>query len=161
MLSFSCNTNLLCEIESVAANDPVFKRNLATSRMHVAMAYLHGNYLEILIEQLEEVCASPKWHARQAAIEFVQSMIFCNLFNARPYALRLHDLVLKCLFDERLEVRTVASTTLSGLYQCGYIQMIEHDLKYFRVMAKTNDARVGSTSNERYDVDSSSDRQEQ
>ncbi|CAF0841748.1 unnamed protein product [Rotaria sordida] len=127
----------LCEIESVAANDPVFKRNLATSRMHVAMAYLHGNYLEILIEQLEEVCASPKWHARQAAIEFVQSMIFCNLFNARPYALRLHDLVLKCLFDERLEVRTVASTTLSGLYQCGYIQMIEHDLKYFRVMAKT------------------------
>ncbi|CAF0955897.1 unnamed protein product [Rotaria sordida] len=105
--------------------------------MHVAMAYLNGQYLETLIEQLEQVCTSAKWHARQAAIESVQSMIFCNLFNARPYTKRLHELVLKCLFDERLEVRTVASMTLSGLYQCGYIQMIDHDLKYFRVMAKT------------------------
>ncbi|CAF4674160.1 unnamed protein product, partial [Rotaria sp. Silwood2] len=64
-------------------------------------------------------------------------MIFSNLFNARPYAKRLHELVLKCLFDERLEVRTVASITLSNFYQCGYIQTIDHDLKYFRTMAKT------------------------
>ncbi|CAF1001244.1 unnamed protein product [Rotaria sordida] len=65
--------------------------------MHVAMAYLNGQYLETLIEQLEQVCTSAKWHARQAAIESVQSMIFCNLFNARPYTKRLHELVLKCI----------------------------------------------------------------
>ncbi|CAF1351864.1 unnamed protein product [Rotaria sordida] len=78
------------------------------------MAYLHVHFLEALIQQLEHVCASPIWHARQVAIEFVQTMIFCNLFNARPYANRIHDLVFKSLFDEQFEVRMIASTTLSG-----------------------------------------------
>lgn len=55
-------------------------------------------------------------------------MVFCNLFNARPYADRLHDLVLKSLGDEQFEVRTAASTTLSGFYQCGYIQVTGEDL---------------------------------
>ena len=55
-------------------------------------------------------------------------MIFCNFFNARPYAPRLRQLVLKCLFDEQFEVRTVASVTLSGFYQCGYIQINDDDL---------------------------------
>ncbi|CAF3879476.1 unnamed protein product, partial [Rotaria sordida] len=75
-----------------------------------------------------KVCASPIWHARQVAIEFVQTMIFCNLFNARPYANRIHDLVFKSLFDEQFEVRIIASTTLSGLYQCDYIQVTKEDL---------------------------------
>ncbi|CAF1347428.1 unnamed protein product [Rotaria sordida] len=65
-------------------------------------------------------------------------MIFCNLFNARPYANRIHDLVFKSLFDEQFEVRIIASTTLSGLYQCDYIQVTEEDLKYFHTMSKTN-----------------------
>jgi hypothetical protein len=71
---------------------------------------------------------SSKWHARRAAIDFVQNMIFSNLFNARQYAKQLHALVLKCLFDEQLEVRIVASMTLSGFYQCGYIQVTDEDL---------------------------------
>jgi hypothetical protein len=60
-------------------------------------------------------------------------MIFNNLFNARPYAKRLHELVLKCLFDEQFEVRNAALMTLSGFYQCGYIQITLEDLvgQYF------------------------------
>ncbi len=77
-----------------------------------------------------KICSSPKWHARRAAIEFVQNMIFCNLFNARPYAQRLRQLVFKCLFDEQFEVRTVASVTLSGFYQCGFIQVNNDDIVY-------------------------------
>ncbi|CAF1295965.1 unnamed protein product [Rotaria sordida] len=49
-------------------------------------------------------------------------MVFCNLFNAGSYKKQLHELVFKCLFDEQFEVRSVASITLSGFYQCGYIQ---------------------------------------
>ncbi len=55
-------------------------------------------------------------------------MIFSNLFNARPYAKQLHEILLKCLLDEQFEVRVVASMTLSGFYQCGYIQVISEDL---------------------------------
>ncbi|CAF4543477.1 unnamed protein product, partial [Rotaria sp. Silwood2] len=128
----------LCELESIVANDDFIRKSLTVSRMCVAMTYLHKHYMEALIEQLEQICSSPKWHARRAAIEFVQNMIFCNLFNARPYAQRLRQLVFKCLFDEQFEVRTVASVTLSGFYQCGYIQINNDDLKYFRVMSKTS-----------------------
>ena len=55
-------------------------------------------------------------------------MIFYNLFNTRPFASRIHKLVLKCLFDEQFEVRTVASDTLAGFYQCGFIQVAKEDL---------------------------------
>lgn len=55
-------------------------------------------------------------------------MIFSNLFNVRPYAKQLHELVIKSLFDEQIEVRIVSSITLSGFYQCGYIQVTQQDL---------------------------------
>jgi hypothetical protein len=66
-------------------------------------------------------------------------MIFCNLFNARPYVKQIRELVIKCLFDEQFEVRIAASKTLSGLYQCGYIQVNEDDLVgriFFRLSSK-------------------------
>ena len=91
------------------------------------MTYLNTPFLQLLIEELEQVCSSSKWHARRVAMEFVQNMVFCNLFNARCYAKQLRSLVLKCLFDEQLEVRTVASVTLSGFYQCGFIQVTDED----------------------------------
>ncbi|CAF1351315.1 unnamed protein product [Rotaria magnacalcarata] len=128
----------LCNIESIVAHDDVVKTNLAISRLNVGMAYLNVNFVEALIKQLEHVYESSTWHARQVAIDFVQTMIFSNLFNARSYANRIHDFVLKSLSDEQYEVRIIASTTLSGLYQCGYIQVTDEDLKYFRIMSKTN-----------------------
>ena len=60
-------------------------------------------------------------------MEFVQNMVFCNLFTARPYTQQLRALVLQCLFDEQYEVRNVASVTLSGFYQCGFIPMTDGD----------------------------------
>ncbi|CAF0768198.1 unnamed protein product [Adineta steineri] len=128
----------LCEIESIAANDDSFQNNLTMSRLCLAMSYMNAHYLEALIQKLAGVCESPKWHARRAAIEFTQNMIFCNLFNARPYAKQVHEFVLKCLFDEQFEVRTAALKTLSGLYQCGYLKVTDEDMKYFREMSKIN-----------------------
>ncbi|CAF1560656.1 unnamed protein product [Rotaria magnacalcarata] len=123
----------LCELESIAPSE-----NLTISRMYVALTYLRAPFLESLIEQLQQVCTSSKWHARRVAMEFVQHMVFCNLFNARLYQNQLHKLVFKCLFDEQFEVRTVASVTLSGFYQCGYIQVNEEDFEYFSQMSKIN-----------------------
>ena len=96
--------------------------------MYIGISYLNSDLLQLLIEELSHVCTSIKWHARRTAIEFAQNMIFCNLFNARPYAQQLRTLVLKCLIDEQYEVRLAASTTLSGFYQCGYLSVTENDL---------------------------------
>ncbi|CAF4504295.1 unnamed protein product, partial [Rotaria socialis] len=128
----------LCEIDSIVANDDVIRTSSIVSRMCLAVTYITTSLMEELIEQLEHVCSSPKWHARRAAMEFTQNMIFCNLFNVRPYVQRLRQLVFKCLFDEQFEVRSVASVTLSGFYQCGFMQINNEDLKYFRSMSKTS-----------------------
>jgi len=64
-------------------------------------------------------------------MEFVQHMVFCNLFNARSYNKQLRELVFRCLFDEQFDVRTVASVTLSGFYQCGYIRVTNDDFVCF------------------------------
>ncbi len=109
-------------------NNIVFKNMSTHVRMDIGNSYLHTHYLEALIQKLEEMLMNSKWHARRAAIDFIQNMIFSNLFNARPYAKQIHEIVLKYLFDEQLEVRRVASTTLSGLYQCGYLQVTDEDL---------------------------------
>lgn len=97
------------------------------------MNYFHTHFFDGIIQQLEQVYQSSKWHVRQAAISFVQNMVFSNLFNVRPYAKQLHTFVLKCLFDEQVEVRMIASTTLSGFYQCGYIEVTDDDLVRFIV----------------------------
>ncbi|CAF4353955.1 unnamed protein product, partial [Rotaria sp. Silwood2] len=110
------------------ANNDLIKWNLIESRLCVGMAYLNAHFLEALIQQLENVYVSSTWHARQAVIEFIQTMIFSNFFNARSYANRIHNLVFKSLVDEQLEVRIIASKTLSGLYQCGYIPVTDEDL---------------------------------
>ncbi|CAF1381101.1 unnamed protein product [Rotaria sp. Silwood1] len=128
----------LCSIESIVANDESLRDSLTLSRMSIAVTYLHVPFIEAFIEQIGYVCKSPKWHARRAAIEFVQHMVFCNLFNARPFSPRIREIVLKCLFDEQLEVRTIASVTLAGFYQCGFIQITKEDLEYFRLMSKMN-----------------------
>ncbi|CAF1939925.1 unnamed protein product [Rotaria magnacalcarata] len=128
----------LCNIESIVANDQSIRDRLTLSRMCIAVTYLHVSFIQALIEQIEYVCTNSKWHARCAAIEFAQHMIFCNLFNARPFASRIRELILKYLFDEQFEVRTIASVTLAGFYQCGFIEIVKEDLKYFRLMSKTN-----------------------
>ncbi|CAF2738132.1 unnamed protein product [Rotaria sp. Silwood2] len=110
------------------ANNDLIKWNLIESRLCVGMAYLNAHFLEALIQQLENVYGSSTWHARQVVIEFIQTMIFSNFFNARSYANRIHNLVFKSLVDEQLEVRIIASKTLSGLYQCGYIPVTDEDL---------------------------------
>ncbi|UJR10196.1 hypothetical protein I4U23_014411 [Adineta vaga] len=121
----------LCELESIIPSE-----NLTISRMYVAMTYLHMPFLQALVEQLEQVCQSPKWHARRVAMEFIQNMVFYNFFNARSYTKQLRELVLKCLSDEQLEVRTVASVALAGFYQCGYLQINQEDFIYFHTMSK-------------------------
>ncbi|CAF4636892.1 unnamed protein product [Rotaria sp. Silwood1] len=127
-----CLFPYLCQIESIATNDDDFKKRLAFYRMHIGMAYLNPHLLETLIQQLEHVCTAAKWHARRAAIEFIQNMIFCNLFNVRCHAKRLHELVLKSLFDEQLEVRLIASKTLSGILGlCAIVLSSPYDISIY------------------------------
>lgn len=103
-------------------------QRLTTSRLNFGLAYLNTQSIETLIQHLSKVCQSSKWHSRRAAVEFIQNLIFCNLFNIRPYAKEFHQMLMKCLYDEQYEVRVSASITLSGCYQCHFIQITNEDI---------------------------------
>lgn len=115
------------------------------SRLNIGLAYLNTSSIQLLIEHLskvfssskrfdlilcfvEKICVSRKWHSRRAAVEFIQNLIFCNLFNIRPYAEQFRQMLMKCLYDEQYEVRVSASTTLSGCYQCHFIPIDNEDI---------------------------------
>ncbi|UJR08489.1 hypothetical protein I4U23_012756 [Adineta vaga] len=135
----------LCEIESLGNMDESLKNSATLSRTYIGMSYLTTHHIEALLEQLEQVSINSKWHTRRAAIIFIQKMTFSNLFNARPYVQRIHTLVTKSLFDEQIEVRIVASVTLAGLYQCGYLQVTNDDLQYFYTISKIDEKKIIST----------------
>lgn len=116
-------------MENSVANDSVLKNSLKRVRTKISLSYFHGHYLESLLEQLEErYDKSSKWQSRRAVIDFVQNMVFSNLFIARSFTKQIHRLIRKYLSDEQFEVRLTASTALRGFYQCGFIQHIEIDL---------------------------------
>lgn len=98
------------------------------SRIAFAMNYVPVSLLKELTEQLTHICSSTKWHGRRAAMEFIQILIFSNLFNARPHTKQIKQIVFQCLFDEQLEVRSLASVALAGFYQCGYLPITKEDL---------------------------------
>ncbi|UJR17800.1 hypothetical protein I4U23_004699 [Adineta vaga] len=127
----------LCNLENIVSHDEDLQVRLTLSRTTITTLHIQVPFLEEFIEQIECVIKSDKWHARRAAIEFIQYLIFGNLFNARPFSPRIRKIVLGHLSDEQLEVRTIASVTLAGLYQCNFIPITKEDLEYFCWMSKT------------------------
>eukprot|EP00038_Savillea_parva_P004886 m.144688 g.144688 ORF g.144688 m.144688 type:complete len:1888 (+) comp11603_c0_seq2:145-5808(+) len=71
---------------------------------------------------LETICTiadDESWHVRERALCFVQIFFFRNLFFV-PKDM-LSQLVVKSLEDPQLEVRDLASATLSGMVRCGLV----------------------------------------
>eukprot|EP00052_Salpingoeca_macrocollata_P022088 m.190830 g.190830 ORF g.190830 m.190830 type:complete len:1825 (+) comp21711_c1_seq2:66-5540(+) len=60
---------------------------------------------------------SPSWHVRMRSIAMLQIVTFRNYFTA-PSA-DIVAVLASLLYDDRPEVRTIASVTLSGLVRCG------------------------------------------
>lgn len=116
-------------MDTVVAYNSTLKNNLKTIRTKISMTYLNTHSMKIIIDQLENFYdISMKWQTRRAILDFIQNMIFSNLFIAHLFTKQLHEFVKKCLFDEQIEVRLMASTTLREFYQCGFIRDIENDL---------------------------------
>ncbi|CAF1453615.1 unnamed protein product, partial [Adineta ricciae] len=128
----------LCDLENIVAHDENLQARLSLSRTSITTLHLQIPFLEAFIDQIEYTCKSNKWHTRRSALEFAQYLIFNNLFNARSFAARIRKLVFQHLSDEQLEVRSVASITLAGFYQCSLIPITKKDREYFHRMSKTN-----------------------
>lgn len=97
-------------------------------------AVLQPALLESLFGCLLETARASHWHARRRILAFLQVAFFRNLFTF-PEA-KVKELLLHLLADDQIEVRELASSTLSGLIQCGMMDL--GLLKLFCERIRTN-----------------------
>lgn len=74
-----------------------------------------GSSLPLLLEGVLEGARDPQWHARLAALKFMQAFAFRHAFVLAPSELAaLRDAAAARLSDPRIEVRKLAAVTLVG-----------------------------------------------
>lgn len=125
---------ILCQMKSDTSDDELQKDCSCTIAI-LGHTMLRPNSLKEAIKTAKQITMSNSWHARAAALSFLQSMVFSNLFTVMKYSAWKEDikqLVLNLLQDEQVEVREAAAETLGGLLHCEFIKITESLLMFFK-----------------------------
>uniref|UniRef100_A0A3Q2Z487 Proteasome activator complex subunit 4 C-terminal domain-containing protein n=1 Tax=Hippocampus comes TaxID=109280 RepID=A0A3Q2Z487_HIPCM len=92
----------------------------------MSQGLLYPQHIPLVLAALEEMAGSRSWHARYSVLTYLQITVFSNLFTLLSVPVevqRIRKMVMRLLLDEQLEVRDMASTTLSGLLQCHFFPL--------------------------------------
>lgn len=96
--------------------------------------------IPVALQTVKQIASNNLWHPRRSILEYLQVMIFANLFaiasNAK-FVSDVKELVLSLLADEQLEVRETAAATFSGLVHYGFFELNDELQKQFTNMANT------------------------
>ena len=86
--------------------------------------------LTLLLNILE---SNKRWHIKMRVLPIVQVLFFRHLHLLQPETTeRVMDVILTLLADQQVEVRHLASATLSGLIRCSERSIISRLVKRFR-----------------------------
>ncbi|XP_037836937.1 proteasome activator complex subunit 4B isoform X1 [Kryptolebias marmoratus] len=102
------------------------KQDARTCLSLMSQGLLYPEHIPPVLAALEEMAGSRSWHARFSVLTYLQIAVFYNLFTLLSLpgeVLRTRKLLMRLLLDEQLEVRDMASTTLSGLLQCQFFPL--------------------------------------
>ncbi|XP_047484565.1 proteasome activator complex subunit 4-like isoform X1 [Penaeus chinensis] len=114
----------LCQLESVD-NDPELRGNCVATLAIISQSMVLPHRIAAFMEAITQVAHSSWWRARAAVLSLLQVAVFTNMFTIltnEEATLQIPKLVVDLLADVRLEVRQMASTVLSGLIHCKFIQ---------------------------------------
>jgi len=92
----------------------------------IAQCLLSRDQLVDVSRKLQEISCSTWWHIRHCLLPYIQVFSYINVFELKQCREALdiiQDIVVSLLHDERFEVAKMAGATLSGLIQCGLIQV--------------------------------------
>uniref|UniRef100_A0A3Q3KIG1 Proteasome activator complex subunit 4 C-terminal domain-containing protein n=1 Tax=Mastacembelus armatus TaxID=205130 RepID=A0A3Q3KIG1_9TELE len=106
------------------------KQDARTCLSLMSQGLLYPEHIPLVLVILEEVICAHKhitpcrqsWNTHYFVLTY-QIMVFYNLFSLLSVptkVLQIQKLVMQLLLDERLDVRDMAGTTLSGLLQCRF-----------------------------------------
>lgn len=123
----------LCQLESVD-NDPELRGNCVATLAVLSQALVLPSRIPALITTIAQIAQSSWWRARAAVLSLLQVAVFTNMFTIlsdERAPQQVQDLVVGLLSDSRLEVQQMASTVLSGLVHCKFIQAEDKLLNEF------------------------------
>ncbi|XP_033120997.1 proteasome activator complex subunit 4-like [Anneissia japonica] len=129
---------MLAPLENVESDEELNELACLTLAC-MAQSLLPSHNIPYAIQALQEVANGTSWRGKCSMLQYMQVMIFYNLFaiSQPEYVEQIKNLIVGLLKDERLEVREAAATTLSGLFHCGFFRIDSQLQKDFEKMCKT------------------------
>ncbi|XP_052767290.1 proteasome activator complex subunit 4A-like [Mya arenaria] len=129
---------IMCTLES-EAKDEELKMDCQVALACLAQALIQPDVIPHILHTVKQVTGLQSWHARSAVLSYVQVAVFCNYFILQDPAHKetIRETVMHLICDDKLEVREMASVTLSGLLQCGYLEMDQDLLDHFERLSAT------------------------
>ena len=105
---------------------------------------------ETFINTIQKLCKeSPSWQTRRQTLCVTQVSTFHNIYLLRrssiSYASLIRQLLVESLNDPTVEVREMASVTLSGLFQCGFFEPETDLITKFNQLALVRVPKIGTT----------------
>jgi proteasome activator subunit 4 len=107
----------------------------------VSHAELPNGAVKGVMDMVQMAAESSSWKIRKPALHVLQVMVFGNLFKFAPFSQQLNDLLMKLMRDENVEVREVASDTVSGLMRCGLFTPTTAVQKHFKKLSRSKVAK--------------------
>ncbi|KAJ7327828.1 Proteasome activator complex subunit 4 [Desmophyllum pertusum] len=121
-------------------DDPELQHYCHRTIAYISQMELPSTMIPLALQTVKQIASNNLWHPRRSVLEYLQVMIFANIFaiTSNPqFVLDVKDLVLSLLGDEQLEVREMAAATFSGLVHYGFFQLDDELQKQFTKMANT------------------------
>ncbi|XP_014668208.1 PREDICTED: proteasome activator complex subunit 4-like [Priapulus caudatus] len=136
---------LVCQLENESTDEELKKECMLTLAC-LAQALLKPDVIPYVLKVIQQIMNGQSWRSKQSVLEYLQVMVFCNLFavmQSRELVGCIHDIVLNMMTNEQLEVREMASVTLGGFLHCELFTMDADLLDKFRSWANTRIRRRG------------------
>ncbi|KAL3873182.1 hypothetical protein ACJMK2_036330 [Sinanodonta woodiana] len=129
---------IICTLES-EGKDEELKHDCLLALTWLSQALLQPEVVSVVIATIKEITGLQSWHARNAVLYYMQSMVFYNFFilHNPKYTKEIQEIILHLLCDDQLEVREMAATTLSGFLHCGYLELNKDMLAHFERLRAT------------------------
>lgn len=104
---------------SELSEDPELHTLAAQALSLASQVLLPTELVAPVLATLVQAAQDGSWHVRRRVLRYLQVMLFRNLFTAS--AEPVLELLMRLLRDEQVEVRDLASETLSGMVRCGMV----------------------------------------
>ncbi|XP_064483757.1 proteasome activator complex subunit 4-like [Ornithodoros turicata] len=137
---------VLCQVQSETTDEDLQKECAVTLAL-LGNILLPSKSIQAALDIIKDVLKSPSWHARAAACNFLQFLVFSNLFTVQSnpaWKQGIVDYTLALLKDERVEVRDVAAESLGGLLHCEFIKVTDELLESFKAQCTRKKGKIRS-----------------